>query len=459
MIDGSPPAPPGTEELGAQLTGRVLLPGDAGHELEVSTYNTAFTPAPDLVVRAAGTPDVQAAMRHAARHGLAVGVQATGHGAAHSVDGGLMISTRAMDGVTIDPVARTATVQAGATWRDVLREAAAHELAPLSGSSSRVGAVGYTLGGGIPLMGRTFGFAADRVHSFEVVTPDARALHVDADHEPELFWALRGGGGSFAVVCEMTIDVVPVATIYGGGVFYPATHTAAVFRAYRMWAETLPEETNSSIALINLPPDQGGGTLVHLRFCHVGSAEDGARLLEPMRVTAPVVMDDVRLMPYTEADTIHRDPVDPLPYYSRGVLLDEFTEQTLEALLAALGPDSAVPALFWELRPMDGAYRRLPEVPNCTGGREAAYLLSVVAPGAPELRQVAEAGLAGAFAALGQWCRSGTAVNVHGAVGDEADRARAWEPATYDRLVRLKHEVDPHRLLRVGHIIGLESKS
>ena len=164
--------PTSVAALSAELTGSLLAPGSTAYAEEIAAFNTAVVHRPDLVVGAANTADVQVALSYAAAHGLPVGVQATGHGATEPVAAGVLISTRRLDSLGIDPVARTATVGAGVAWREGITAAALHGLAPLSGSSSDVSAVGYPLGGGLPVMGRTFGFAADRVRAFDVVTPD-----------------------------------------------------------------------------------------------------------------------------------------------------------------------------------------------------------------------------------------------------------------------------------------------
>ncbi|MBR8640520.1 FAD-binding oxidoreductase [Streptomyces tuirus] len=445
-------------ELAAELEGSICLPGSPEYEQEIAPYNVAVRHSPQLVVCAAGVRDVQAVLRYAAAQGLPVGVQATGHGALEPVDRGILLSTRQLGKLAIDPAARTATLGAGVRWRDVLAAAAPYGLATLSGSNTGVGAVGYTLGGGIPVMGRTFGFAADWVRSFEVVTPDAHVLHVDPKSEPELFWALCGGAGNFGVVTEMTIELVEVSTVYGGAIYYTGEHLEPVLRAYRSWAETLPEHTNSSVAMIYLPPPLQGTTLVHIRFCHVGDPAEGERLIAPMREVAPALLDEVRVMPYTEVDTIHRDPENPVPFYPRGALLTSFTDETVDALLEVVGPEHRIPMVFWELRPFDAAFRRTPTVENCVGGRDAAYFISLVGLATPGLIDFTKAGIQQALAALAPWSKRETVVNLHGSLGDEADRSRAWDEATYERLAGLKRQLDPASTLRYGHIIGLNAQ-
>ena len=180
---------------------------------EAAGFNTAVVHRPDLVVAARAVADVAAAVAHARRTGTRVAVQATGHGAARPLEGGVLVSTRAMQEVSVDPVARTARVAAGVRWRAVIDAAAPYGLAPLSGSSSGVGAVGYTLGGGMGHLGRRHGFSADHVRRVELVTADGRIRSVTADSDPELFWAVRGGQARFGIVTELEIDLVPVPEV------------------------------------------------------------------------------------------------------------------------------------------------------------------------------------------------------------------------------------------------------
>jgi FAD/FMN-containing dehydrogenase len=159
-----------------------------------------------------------------------------------------------MADLAIDPAARTARVEAGVRWIRLIEAAALYGLAPLNGSSSDIGVVGYVLGGGLGVMARKYGFAADHVRSIEIVTADGCIRQVDHEHKPELFWALRGGKGSFGVVSSVDIDLMPVPALFGGGIFYPGDAAAAVLHTYRQWVTTLPEETTTSVALLRLPP-------------------------------------------------------------------------------------------------------------------------------------------------------------------------------------------------------------
>jgi FAD/FMN-containing dehydrogenase len=445
--------------LAAEVQGPVLVPGDDGYADEVAPFNLAMTPRPAVVVGATCAADIASAVRFATGRGLPVGVQATGHGAVAPMEGGLLVSTRRMTTVRIDPPARTATIGAGVRWRDVIPPAAVHGLAPLNGSSPGVGAVGYIVGGGLPVMGRTFGFAADRVRAFEVVTADGSIHSADVEHEPELFWALRGGKGNVGIVTELVTDLVPVRRLYGGGLFYPGSAAPAVLAAYREWTATVPDTMSSSLALLRLPPTPEvpeplrGQFVVHLRVAFVGDTTDGERLVAPMRSAAPVLIDAVFDMPYTDVGSIHRDPEGPLPVYDRGTLLRELSPDAIQALLAVAGPDVDTPLTIVQQIHLGGALAAAPAVPSAIGARDAAFAVYVVGALAPPVAAAVPAAAEAAMIALRPYSTGGTLVNFHGAPGDAADRARPWPPTTYSRLRRAKATYDPGNVFAYGHAV------
>lgn len=450
----------GLSKLEAELTGPLFLPGMAEYNDATYTWNAAIQHKPALIVGVADTSDVQAAFRYAAAHDLPVGVNSAGHGAVAPIDDGMLISTQRLKKLVIDPERRTATVGAGVKWREVLNAAAPYGLAGLSGSSSDVGVIGYTVGGGMPVMGRKFGFAADRVKSFELVTPDARVVHVDAENEPELFWGQCGGSGNFGVVTEMTFELVELPSIYAGGIFYDGEHASTVMHKYVAWAESQPEEMCTSIAIIWMPPSPDvpeplrGKPVMHLRIAYAGDAAEGERLIAPMREVAPALMDEVSEISYADSDLIHRDPKQPVPFHHRGTLFREVNGDTVDALLKTCGPDTKIPMILWELRPLGGAFCRAPRAGNAVGGRDAVYGISIVGLCTPQTAQAAAEGLDIVIDALEPWSTGRTAINLHGAIGDEADRARAWDDATYQRLVALVQKADTGSRLRYGHVIG-----
>jgi FAD/FMN-containing dehydrogenase len=446
-------------DLELSVTGPVLVPGDPGLAAELAAFNTAHAPEPAVVVGATCSEDVAAAVRWASARGLSVAVQATGHGLVETLSGAVLITTRRMSDVTVDPVTRSARVGAGVVWRQVIDTAAPHGLAPLAGSSSGVGVVGYTLGGGVGPLGRRYGFAADHVRRARLVTPDGEIRDVDHRSDPELFWALRGGKGSFGIVTELEFGLVPVTGLHGGGLFFPGSAARDVLHAYRGWVATLPEETTTSVAILRLPPLPAlpevlrGRTVVHLRFAHLGPADDGAALLAPMRAVAPALIDTVADLPFAAADAIHMDPTDPLPAHERGTLLRELPAAAVDELLAAAGPEVELPLAIVELRHLGGALGRPAPVPNAVTGREAAFSCLVIGPMAAPVAGIVPGVVASVVDRLAPWSTGGSLLNFVGGRGAQ-QVAGLWGADDRARLLAVKRRLDPAGVLRHGHVIG-----
>ncbi|MGI5489080.1 FAD-binding oxidoreductase [Microtetraspora malaysiensis] len=452
--------------LRREVVGPVLIPGQDGFEEEAAGFNLAVRHRPAVIVGATGVEDVAAAVRLAAAHGLPVAVQATGHGAVQAADGALLVSTRRMREIVVDPVARTAQIGAGCTWAEVVAAVSPYGLAPLSGSASGVGAVGFTLGGGIGPIARTFGFAADHVREITVVTGDGRIRTADAGREPDLFWALRGGKGGFGIVTSITVDLFPITTVYGGGLFYAGEDASSVLHAYRTWTATLPEATTTSVALLRLPPlpelppQLSGRFVVHLRVAHMGEEREAEALLAPMRAVAAPVLDAVGHLPYAALDAIHQDPVAPLPVAERGMLLRELTGEAVDALLAVAGPAAQVPLAVVELRQLGGALAREPKEPNAVGGRDAAFSLLVIGAPVPELMESAVPAAIGAVVeAAAPWSTGGTMINFQGSALTSEQLSRAWPEPVLARLAELRDRFDPANLFRFGHVVPRRSGS
>lgn len=427
---------------------RVLAPGEAGYAETVTGFNLAVRHQPDRVVTVSGLDEVVAALRYARRADLQVSVFATGHGWTESVTGGLMVNTSGLQQLEIDPVAQTATVGAGVRWQQVIEAAAPYGLAPLNGSSVTVGAVGYTLGGGMGPMARTFGFAADYVLSIEVVTPDGEVRVIDRDREPELFWGLRGGRPRVGVVTAMTFRLMPVARFYGGATFFAGEHAATVMRTWREWSRSVPDSVSTSIALLRLPdlpeiPEPIRGRLsVHLRYVHVGDPARGAELVGPMRACAPVLMDDVVDRPYAQIAAVHMDPTDPIPAWDRGCLLSDLPDPAIEALLATAGPGVDVPLILAEVRLLGGALATN-SADNAAGGRNAAYSTYVVGPIPPELAEVTPMVGSAVIEALRPWQAGTSLINFQGTGCPETERGTGWTDSTPQRLAALTECFDP----------------
>ncbi|MFI2027260.1 TIGR03086 family metal-binding protein [Streptomyces buecherae] len=468
------------DALAALVRGPVLRPGDAAYDVERATFNSAVAHRPAVLAGVADAADVSAVVAFAGARGLPVAVQSTGHGQALASADGVLVTTRRLRGVHVDPAAATAWIGAGERWGAVVAAAAEHGLAPLNGSAPHVGVVGYLLGGGISLLARSHGFAADRVRAIEVVTPDAVLRRVTATSEPDLYWALLGGRDNFGVVTRVEVELVPVTRLYGGGLYFDgATQGEAVLRAYRDWSAGLPEALTSSIAFFPAPdaptvPEPLRGRLVaHVRVVHTGSAEEGERLVEPLRAIGPRLIDTVAEMPYAACASIFNEPADPMPYDGDTVLLSELTPRTLEAILDVTRP-GGVPCIA-EVRHLGGALARRGEAPNAIGLRDAAYLLGVLSPlRGPLTRDVVRPvherlltaaapvtvgrslpfmGPSGERApGAGPEAAGETAGETAADTAEEVVRS-AYEAEDYARLRALKATYDPHNLFRHNHNI------
>ncbi|WP_406864119.1 FAD-binding protein [Streptomyces sp. HUAS MG47] len=447
--------------LGEQVRGTVLGPGDPGFDAGCSGFQTDYRHRPSVLVQAAGADDVAAAVAHAAAHGLPVAVQATGHGLSVPLDGGVLISTARMTGVTVDPAAATARIAAGTRVGAVVDAAARYGLAPLNGSSPDVSAVGYLLGGGLGLLGRQFGYAADHVRAVDVVTADGCHRHVTAERDPDLFWALRGAGANFGAVTAVEIDLVPVSRIYGGELTFDTARSPHLLEAYRQWTATLPEELTSSVSTIDYPDVAAfpghwrGRHVAHVRIAYTGDSRTGEELVAPLRAAGPTLTDTLGEMPYTECADIYHDPPYPHAYLGDNVLLREFDAETAASLAESTGPGAPVMCVL-DVRHLGGALGRPPEVPNAVGHREARYLVRVLTPLDGTDLDEARATHRKVLDALAP-ARVGRFHNlVYGGCADgAADEPPVdyWEPADHRRLAALKARHDPANLFRCNRNI------
>ncbi|MHC1558316.1 FAD-binding oxidoreductase [Actinomycetospora sp. C-140] len=449
----------GVGDLAARVLGPVLLPGDDGYAAELAGFDLAVGQRPAVLVGATGAADVVAAVRHAGTHGLAVGAQATGHGITVPADDALLITTRRADAVRVDPSDRTAWLEAGAVWSRVLHEAAPFGLAPLAGSAPAVGAVSYTLGGGLGVLGRRWGFSADRVRRLDVVTADGVPRRATADEHPDLFWALRGGGGNVGVVTGMQIELVELAELYGGGLFFPGEDAGAVLDALLLAGHDAPDEISLSAILMTfpdlpaVPAPLRGRWCCHARVTSTGTPARCEDVIAPLRRAATPLADTVRTMPVTQIGTIHNDPTTPRATTSRSLALRTADADTVATILRHAGPHAP---FVVEIRQLGGALGREPAVPNAVGHRGSAYSVYVTTSSPhPSARTVSDGAAEQALLDdLGPWSDGGALVNfLAGAHVTPADVRAAYEPARWDRLVEIKTEWDPDNVFRINHNI------
>ncbi len=367
--------------LAARTTGAVWTDTgseQSGYNSERSGFNLALDHRPRLVLAAETAADVVAGVRFAADCAMPVDIQATGHGAHHAMNGGLLITTRRLTGVAVDPVRRTARVSAGATAGDVINATAPYGLAAAVGSAPGVGFVAYCLGGGIGMLGRAHGWGADQIRSLNVVTADGRELVVTRDNEPELFWGLRGGGGNLAAVTEIEVDLLP-AQLYGGCLYFGGEQAGEILTHLNECMATAPNELSLSVAFVTLPDLPFLPTPIRGRYCgavrvahlsgagaDVGAAE---RLIAPLR-GLPTLLDTIRSLPLTEIGTVHADPPGPMPVHTDSVALR--TGDGLGQLAGLLEPGAP---FMVEVRQLGGALADAPEVANAVGHRTAQFNL------------------------------------------------------------------------------------
>ncbi|WP_067875894.1 FAD-binding oxidoreductase [Nocardia vermiculata] len=437
------------------VTGPVFEPGDPGYDAEVAGFQTAYTHRPDLVIGARHAEDVRATVEYAARYRIPIAVQATGHGLSVAADGGVLISTRRMDEVRIDPVARTARVGAGVRAEALISAAVAHGLAPLNGSAPSVGVVGYHLGGGLGILARTFGYAADHVRSLELVTADGR-LRVLGPKD-DLFGAALGSGGNFGVVTAMEVDLFPITEVYGGTLVFGSALVEPALEAWRQWTVDVPEEMTSAITMMTMPDVEAlpeplrGRYLATINIAYLGSAEAGAHLVRPLREVGERLTDDLRTMPYGDTHSIYRDPPFPHAYTATNALLSDLTADASAAFLDSTGPEAPVAAVAG-FRHLGGALRRPGPAGIAVDHRDAAYNARVItAPDAPGVRdchaQVAKT--------LAPWT-IGHHLNFLYGAGDWSGRAQTragYAADTYARLRDLKAQSDPANLFRYNRNI------
>ena len=432
------------------LTFRPTAPG---YEEELAGFQTGFTQRPAVIHGARSADDVIAAVRYAAAENLPVGVQATGHGLPGGSEGGVLITTRRMDGVSIDPSARTVRVQAGVRWEQVVAAAEPHGLAPLNGSAPSVGAVSYTLSGGLGILARQFGYAADHVRSLDVVTAGGQLRRVTRESEPDLYWALLGAGHAFGVVTELEIDLAPVRTLYGGSLAFDGREVdpTALLRAYEEWTRTVPDELTSSFAAVPypdipaLPPHLRGRYVLSVRVAYTGSGDEGAQLVAPLREFGPVLADSLREMPYAESHTIHSDPPAPHAYYGDSAVVSELDVARVGEVLSLAGPDAAGMCVV-QVNHLGGALAR--PAPNSVPYREGRFLVRMLAVGE---REAARAQLDPAFALLAP-VTLGRAVNFAFGAGDRSEGL--YDAKTRKRLAGLKSRYDPANLFRGNRLVS-----
>jgi deazaflavin-dependent oxidoreductase (nitroreductase family) len=441
-----------------------VLPGDAGYDAARTAWDLSSDQHPAAVCLPQTTEDVIAAVAYARTRGLRITTQGSGHNAhpLGDLSDTVLVKTTRMADVLVDPARRSARVGAGALWRQVEEAAAAHGLAALGGSSPDVSVGGYTLGGGLSFLGRRYGLAANRVHALEMVTADGRLVRVDAEHEPDLFWALRGGGGSFGIVTAMQFELLALTELYAGLLWYPIARAAEVLAAWRELTEADPTEDLTTVGrLLNfpdipqLPEPVRGGSFVVVEVYHAGDPAEADRLLAPLRALAPI-NDTIAMVPPTAMFELHMDAPQPSPGTGDGMTLAELPAEALDAFLSLAGPGMRAPLLSAELRQLGGALGRAPVDGGAVASLPGRYLL-FGAGMTPTLdsQRATRAQLEAMRATFAPWATPQTYINFA-----ETSRAAAglWAPKALSRLQQIKAMIDPDDVIRSNHPIHPEKR-
>ena len=451
------PARAGLRELRDTVRGDVLVPGDAGWDQAKATFNVAVEQHPTVVVVPADAADVVTVLRYATEHGVEVAPQRSGHNAAPLGDlsGTILLRTDAMTDVHLDGERRLAVVGAGAKWADVVPAASDLGLMALHGSTPDVSIAGYTLGGGIGWYARSHGLAANSLTGVELVTPDGQVRWVDREHEPELFWALRGGGGNFGVVTALEFRLYPVPEVYAGTLFFPAERASEVLKAWLTWTRSAPESVTSVGRIIRFPAELEvpeplrGGSFVVVEAVFTDDEASASALLDPLRRLGPV-MDTFRTQPPAGIAELHMDPQDPLPYAVDHVVLADVTHEAIDGLVDAVGQGSGSELISVEIRHLGGALSRAREEHGALARTPGEYLLlGVGATPTAEAAVSVRAELALMKAPLSQLV-SGSYYNFS---EEPTDPRRHFPPEVYARLQRLRSQVDPNATIRANHTI------
>jgi len=440
------------------MTAALLTTKDANWDVERRAFNILIDQQPAGIALPQNADQVCDVVRSAAAEGKRVAAQRTGHNAAPlgSLANTVLLRTGGLGGVEIDAEAGTARVGAGALWADVVPRASDLGLATLHGSSPNVGIAGYTLGGGVSFYGRKYGLACNHVTAIELVNSTGEQIRVDAQNEPDLYWALRGGGGSFGVVTALEFDLLPLREVFAGALFFPAEQASEVLHGWNEWTSGVPEEMTSVGRLFNFPPipempePVRGKSFAVVEVIYCGDPADAEQLVALLRELGTVGMDTMAVQPPAGIAELHMDPPDPVPYASASLLTNELPAAAIDSMLEAVGPGSGSQLLLVDLRHGAGALSHPPEGAGALASLPGAFL--AFAAGfvpVPEAMAPTRAWL-GAFKASLEPYVAGNFLNF---VEEPFDITRVFPPEILDRLRAVKQRYDPDNLFHSNHPI------
>jgi FAD/FMN-containing dehydrogenase len=436
--------------------GQLVTADDSGYDDARAVWNGAIDRRPRLIARCSGTADVAAAVRFARDHDLEIAVRGGGHNVAGTAvcDDGIVIDLSAMRAVWVDPVGRTARVQGGALWGDVDHETQAHGLATTGGIVGHTGVAGLTLGGGIGFLMRKHGLTVDNLVSAEVVTADGGIVRASAHEHPDLFWALRGGGGNFGVVTTFEFTLHPVGpTVTAGPVFWAADDTTEVLRFYRDFTADAPAELGNVVRLGTVPPLPIIPKGLHYRpaiavaSCYAGAVDDGAHAVRALRRFGTPLVDLIGPTPYTA----HQGGLDDtVPhgwhYYWKATDLAGLSDEVID-VVAEHAYRANSPRTYAAMFHMGGAVARVPRDATAYAGRDVSHNIIIDAVRLPEesdeLASAETAWARGFLQALAPHRAGSVYVNFLDADDHDGRVREAYPDHIYRRLAEVKAKYDP----------------
>jgi FAD/FMN-containing dehydrogenase len=450
------------QELEESLRGRLIRPADADYDEARAVWNGPIDKHPAAIVRAAGVADVRQAVEFARSQDLLVAVRGGKHSLPgfSTVDGGIVIDLGGMKGVRVDPVAQTAQAQAGLTWSEFDHETQAFGLATTGGLVSTTGIAGFTLGGGIGWLMRSYGLTADNLISADLVTAEGELVHASADENPELFWGLRGGGGNFGIVTGFEYRLHQVGPVLmAGPVFYRGERAAEILSFYREFTSGLPDEATTLLNLTNAPPapflpeEIHGKPVCVLVGVYAGPVAEGERVLAPMRELGDPVADLMGPIPYVAMQSLLDAlyPAGGFNYFKAG-FMEEISDASIETMVEQHRTMSS-PMCEIHVHHFGGAVARVPDSETAFGNRSSEFVLNILGR-TPDSNGFDEAveWARDCYAALDPYTAAGTYTNFMSSGDDRVKEAYGQEK--YDRLVALKDRYDPTNLFRLNQNIA-----
>jgi FAD/FMN-containing dehydrogenase len=440
--------------------GRIATASDPDWDDARQAWNLAADQHPSAVAFVESADDVSAVMRFASDRGLKVNAQGTGHGAAAlgPLDETILIRTTRMRGIEVDPAAATARVEAGVEGAELGAAAHAEGMAFLPGSSPNVGVVGYTLGGGMSFLGRRYGFACSRVRAIELVTASGEQRRVDSDHDDDLFWAMRGGGGNYAIVTAMEVDLVPVSDAYAGALIFPAELGVDAVRSYRDWTATVGDEVTSRGRFLRPPPMPDvpeplrDRPLWTVTAACIGGRGDGEAAIAPLRELGEPIMDTFDQIPSSALSRINMDPEPPIPALGHHRVLAALPDDAIDAFVGQAGPQAGSPFVLTELCHVGGAFGRPADGGGALSMLDAEFVLfGLGVPMTPELGEAIPAALDRLHDAMEPWSADGGYLNYAERPSDVDEILPA---ETCDRLAEVKRAWDPDGVIVANHAVS-----